>query len=268
MEPRLSTKNTEGAPTDLGSILHNRFGIVTGAASGIGRAAAIYLAGMGAEAVLVDLNENGLEKTKALIEQAHSPAPLVFRADAAVKDDVHRVVKEALDRFGAIDFLVNCAGIMRRTAFLNIEPAEWDHLLSINLLGPFLFCREVAPHMVERGQGVIVNVASLAGRSSSLLGGAHYTTSKHGLIGLSRHMARELTPLGVRVNAFCPGATLTPLATEATSAEETEAVAAKIPRGRWASPEEQAAVIGFLVSDASINITGACIDSNGGALML
>jgi 3-oxoacyl-[acyl-carrier protein] reductase len=115
---------------------------------------------------------------------------------------------------------------------------------------------------------VIVNVASLAGRSSSILGGAHYTVSKHGMIGLSRHMARELGPQGVRVNAFCPGATLTPMTANTAPPEEIQAVAAIMPRRQWATPEEQAAVIGFLLTDAAVNITGACIDSNGGSLML
>jgi NAD(P)-dependent dehydrogenase (short-subunit alcohol dehydrogenase family) len=122
--------------------------------------------------------------------------------------------------------------------------------------------------MVRQGKGVIVNVASLAGRSSSILGGAHYTSAKHALIGLSRHMARELSPKGLRVNAFCPGATMTAMVMNSTSPEEIEAVAATIPRRRFATAEEQAAVIGFLVSDAAVNITGACIDSNGGSLMI
>jgi NAD(P)-dependent dehydrogenase (short-subunit alcohol dehydrogenase family) len=171
-------------------------------------------------------------------------------------------------KFESIDFLVNSAGILRRTAFLEIPPAEWDLMLNVNLRGPFLYCKAAARCMVDQGSGVIVNVASLAGRSSSILGGAHYTSAKHALIGLTRHMARELSPKGLRINAFCPGATLTPMITNSTPAEEIEAVAAVIPRRRWATPEEQAAVIGFLVSDAAINISGACIDSNGGALMV
>ena len=122
--------------------------------------------------------------------------------------------------------------------------------------------------MLRRQKGVIVNVASLAGRSSSILGGAHYTAAKHAVVGLSRHLARELGPKGVRVNAFCPGGTLTPMIARSTSTEEIQALAETMPRRKWATPEEQAAVVGFLVSDAAINITGACIDSNGGALMI
>lgn len=248
--------------------ISSRFGIVTGAASGIGRAAAIHLARMGAGVALVDLDNAGLVETLSVIERETSSPSLLIVADVADASEVNRVVDETMAEFGSIDFLINCAGILRRTAFLDISDKEWDLMLNVNLRGPFLCSRAVMPHMVNHGKGVIVNVASLAGRTSSILGGAHYTAAKHALIGLSRHMARELASKGLRVNAFCPGATLTPLVTHSTSAEEIEVVASAIPRGRWATPEEQAAVIGFLVSDASVNITGACIDSNGGSLMV
>jgi len=249
-------------------IIKGRFGIVTGAASGIGRAAAVHLAQMGAGVALVDLDSAGLVETVSAIEERTFSPSLVFGTDVTDESEVNRVVKETAAEFGAIDFLVNSAGILRRTPFLEIQPAEWDLMLNVNLRGPFLYCKAVARCMVDQGRGVIINVASLAGRSSSILGGAHYTSAKHAMIGLSRHMARELSPKGLRINAFCPGATLTPMITNSTSAEEIEAVASTIPRRKWATPEEQAAVIGFLISDAAINITGACIDSNGGSLMV
>jgi 3-oxoacyl-[acyl-carrier protein] reductase len=248
--------------------LKGRFGIITGAASGIGRAAAVHLARMGAAVALVDLNRAGLEETAERIGRRSEAPTRVFTADAAEDGEVRRVVSETADAFGSLDFLINSAGILRRSGFLEMPLEEWDLMIRVNLRGPFLYCRHTVPHMVRRGKGVVVNVASLAGRSSSILGGAHYTSAKHALIGLSRHMARELGPRGVRVNAFCPGATLTPMTVDSTSPEEIEAVAATIPRRRWATPGEQAAVIGFLVSDAAANITGACIDSNGGSLMI
>jgi 3-oxoacyl-[acyl-carrier protein] reductase len=249
-------------------MIKGRFGIVTGAASGIGRAAAVHLARMGAGVALVDMDSAGLEETVSAIEQGTFSPSLVFGTDVTDESEVNRVVNETAAEFGAIDFLVNSAGILRRTPFLEIQPAEWDLMLNVNLRGPFLYCKAVARCMIDQGRGVIINVASLAGRSSSILGGAHYTSAKHAMIGLSRHMARELSPKGLRVNAFCPGATLTPMITNSTPAVEIEAVASTIPRRRWATPEEQAAVIGFLISDAAINITGACIDSNGGSLMV
>ncbi len=245
-----------------------RSGIVTGAASGIGRATALLLATMGARVCLVDLDRPALAEVRAAVDGIGPTPPLTVVADAADAPQIRRAVDETATQFGGIDFLVNCAGILRRTAFADMSLEEWDLMLNVNLRGPFVFCRAVVPHMRRQGGGAIVNVASLAGRSSSILGGAHYTAAKHGVIGLSRHLARELGPDGIRVNAFCPGATLTPMVTNSTSAEEIDRVAAVIPRRRWATPEEQAGVIAFLISDASANITGACIDSNGGSLMV
>ncbi len=248
--------------------IDGRIGIVTGAASGIGRAAALHLARMGAGVALVDLNQAGLEEVREGIEKETASPVLVFAADAADDVQVKHVVDETIAKFGSIDFLINSAGILRRSPFLEMPVEEWDLMMNVNLRGPFLYCKHVALHMVRRGNGVIVNVASLAGRSPSIMGGAHYTAAKHALVGLSRHMARELGPKGLRVNAFCPGATLTPMTANLSSAEEMAAVAAAIPRRKWATPEEQAAVVGFLVSDAAVNINGACIDSNGGSLMV
>jgi 3-oxoacyl-[acyl-carrier protein] reductase len=255
-------------PLPLSYSLKDRVGIVTGAASGIGRATALQLASMGAGLCLVDLDRRGLETTCQTIDQQSGTPTLMVDTDAADKANIDLVVARTLAQFGSIDFLVNCAGILRRTAFTEMTLEEWDLVMHVNLRGPFLFCKSVATEMIRRGGGVIVNVASLAGRSSSILGGAHYTVSKHGMIGLSRHMARELGPQGVRVNAFCPGATLTPMTANTAPPEEIQAVAAIMPRRQWATPEEQAAVIGFLLTDAAVNITGACIDSNGGSLML
>lgn len=248
--------------------LSGKYGIVTGAASGIGRAAALHLSAMGARLALVDIGAEGLEAAARDIRSAGGFGTLPIQADAADEHQVEQSVDQCLSEFGAIDFLVNGHGILRRTPFLEIQNSEWDLMIGVNLRGCFLFCKAVLPQMKARGRGAIVNVASLAGRTSSILGGAHYTAAKHGLIGLSRHLAREFAPHGIRVNAFCPGATMTPMIVNSTPPDEIKRIAAAIPRSCWASPEEQAHVIGFLVSDAAANIVGACIDSNGGSLMM
>jgi NAD(P)-dependent dehydrogenase (short-subunit alcohol dehydrogenase family) len=248
--------------------LRGKSGIVTGAASGIGKAAALHLSAMGASLALVDINRDGLEATVREIRDGGGPPARPIQADVAEEAQVQKAAADCLAEFKAVDFLVNAHGILRRTAFLEIQTPEWDLMLGVNLRSCYFFCKAVLPVMKERGQGVIVNVASLAGRSSSILGGAHYTVAKHGLIGLSRHLAREFGPLGIRANTLCPGATLTPMTLAVTPREEIDRVAAAIPRRRWSSPEEQARVIGFLVSDDAANITGACIDCNGGALMI
>ena len=248
--------------------LNGKSGIVTGASSGIGEATAIHLAGMGANLALADLDQEGLEAVAQKIISIGRAEPLIKNTDISIENQVSELVQASIERLGAIDFLVNSAGIIRRTPFLKIDTREWDQVISINLRGQYFLCRDVIPHMQTRGQGVIVNVASLAGRTCSVLGGAHYTTAKHALVGFTRHLAREFAPCGIRVNSFCPGATLTPMTKNSTTQEEIDHIAAVTPRGQWADPMEQAHVIGFLVSEASVNIVGACIDSNGGALMI
>ena len=248
--------------------LHGKSGIVTGASSGIGKATAIHLAEMGANLALADLDQEGLEAVAEKIISIGRAEPLIRNTDISIENEVSALVQAIIDRFGAIDFLVNSAGILRRTPFLKIETREWDQVISINLRGQYFLCRDVIPHMKTRGQGVIVNVASLAGRTCSVLGGAHYTTAKHALVGFTRHLAREFAKDGIRINAFCPGATRTPMFEMDTSSEETERIINSIPRGAIADASEHAWVIGFLISEASKNIIGACIDSNGGALMI
>jgi len=247
--------------------LHEKSGIVTGAASGIGRATGLLMARMGARLCLVDRDEKGLHQLLSEINTFGGGGAFLV-CDIAETSQVDQMVAASLKTLGSLDFLVNSAGILRRTAFSEIDTAEWDLMMAVNLRGVFLCCRASVTHMQKRGRGVIVNVASLAGRSCSILGGAHYTTAKHGLVGLSRHLARELGPRGIRVNAFCPGATLTPMTLKTTTESERERVAGSVPLRRWGLPEEQAQVIAFLVSDAAGFINGACIDSNGGSLMV
>jgi 3-oxoacyl-[acyl-carrier protein] reductase len=244
-----------------------KYGIVTGAASGIGRATAFHLARLGAGVALVDVAHETLGSLAQEIGVG-GVAPLIIPTDVASEPAVEQMAQTTIEAFGRIDFLVTSAGIVRRTAFPELPTAEWDLVMGVNLRGPYLCCRSVVPTMIRQGKGVIVNVASLAGRSTSVLGGAHYTASKHGVIGLSRHIARELGPHGIRVNAFCPGGTLTPMVEQNSTPEEREANAARWPLRRWSAPAEQARVIAFLLSDDSGFMTGACIDSNGGALMV
>lgn len=245
-----------------------KFGIVTGAASGIGRATALRLAQLGAGLTLVDIDKALLKSLAGEVEALGGPRPLVEKADVSAEAEVRAGVENTLSAFGRVDFLVTSAGILRRTRFADMPIAEWDLMMAVNLRGTFLCCHAVVPIMLKQGGGVIVNVASLAGRTASVLGGAHYTAAKHAVVGLTRHIARELGPSNIRVNAFCPGATLTPLVQRATPQEELDRIAATMPIRRWSRPEEQARVIAFLLSDDSGFMTGACVDSNGGAVMV
>ena len=246
----------------------NRGALITGAASGMGEAVALLLAQAGAHLVLADMDKEGLAKVAGRIELDHPGKVMAVTADVSQRAQVEKLGQKARSFLPSLAYLVASAGILRRNSFSDIPPEEWDQVLAVNLTGCFLCCREVVPVMVQQKTGSIVLVASLAGRSTSVWGGAHYTSSKHGVIGLARHLARELGPQQVRVNAFCPGGTLTPLVLNDTTEEARRAQAAKRPLGRWASAAEQARVIAFLLSDHASFMTGVALDSNGGALMV
>lgn len=243
-------------------------GIITGPASGIGKSLAILLAKSGAGLTLVDRDRPGLETIARVCKEASSTVPLAIDADVSKEEDVQRMVDESLAQFGRIDFLVTSAGLLYRTGLTDISMAEWDELMDTNVRGLFMCNQFVVREMLKQGGGTIVNVASVAGRSISLIGGAHYCASKHAVIGITRHMARELCTRGIRANAFCPGATHTPMIHDNIGAEEIEDLEKRIALGRLADSEEQAGVIAFLLSDSASYLNGACLDSNGGSVML
>ena len=243
-----------------------RCGIVTGAASGIGAATATILARRGAHVVLADINESMLEQAAEEIAQ-HGGKVSAVATDVSREAQVRALVSKTLDISGDIDFLVNSAAILARTAFVDLKPEEWDFHMNVNLRGAYMTCSAVVPHMIRQGRGAIVNVSSGAGRSASITGGAHYTVSKAGLIGLGRHLAQELGAKGLRVNIVCPGVTLTPMALDHIDVDRQARIASRIPLGRLAKPEEPAVAIAFLLSDEASFITGACLDVNGGRQM-
>ena len=242
--------------------------IVTGAANGIGKEVCLLLAKSGANVVLVDRDENNLTSTLDACTELSADIHLSIIADVSKKEDVGRLVSETVDRFGKIDFLVAGAGILYRTTFSEIEIDEWDEVMNTNVRGLFMTNQKVVEHMLKQGEGRIVNIASVAGRSMSMIGGAHYATSKHAVVGISRHMARELCNKGIRVNAFCPGATHTAMIHDNLDASEVEGLNDKIALNRLANADEQARVIAFMLSDAAAYMNGACLDSNGGSVML
>jgi len=246
----------------------SRHAVITGAASGIGRSTAILLAKAGAIVTLVDRNKVSLKDVAQEIGIICGESLLVVVADISNPEQVSLLGQKIKERQGSCDYLVNCAGVLRRNAFLDISNHEWNEVIAINLNGSYLCCREIIPLMLGGDQSAVVLVASMAGRSTSVWGGAHYTASKHGVIGLARHLAREFGPENIRVNAFCPGGTLTPMVESCTKEESRNKMAKDRPLGRWATAEEQAKVIMFLLSKQSGFMTGTALDSNGGALMV
>lgn len=241
--------------------------VVTGAGRGIGRAISRKLAGAGAAVIAADIGLAEARQTASILScgKARSLAAAVDVSDEA---SVAAMAKAAVDAFGRIDILVNNAGIMFRTRISRIPIGEWEKTLRVNLTGPFLCIKAVLPWMKKNRYGRIVNVSSSAGRSVSTLGGAHYTASKAGLLGLTRAAAKEVAAFGITVNAVCPGLIDTKMARATTTSDELRGFIRSFPVKRLGRPEEIGDLVVFLCSEKAAYITGASIDINGGDLMI
>jgi len=241
-----------------------RVAIVTGAARGLGRAAAERLHERGA---CVAVNVRDEKRAKEVVEPLGERA-MAVPGDVAGDGVPEEIVRRTLERFGRIDILVNNAAMARSTRFGNLSAEEWRQTLEVNLTAPFLLTKAVLPTMKEQQYGRIINISSTAGRMVSTLGGAHYTASKAGLLGLTRAAAKELGTFGITVNAICPGMIDTELTREHADDDVLERLAAGYPVPRLGTSLEVADLICFAASEAAGYITGASFDINGGDLMM
>ena len=243
----------------------DRVAVVTGAASGIGRACALELARGGASVAVVDVaGEESLEDARRALEEAGA-RPAVFRADVSDFAAAERVVGETLARFGRLDILVNAAGVTADAPLWKMTEEQWERVLAVNLKGTFNYLRAAAPVFRERRAGKVVNVASveaLRGR----FGLANYAASKAGVVSLTRSAAVELGRSNVNVNAVAPGFVRTPM-TDRLPAEIKEHAARAAALGRTGEPEEVAHLIAFLCSERARFITGEVIRIDGGLLI-
>jgi len=241
-----------------------RVAIITGAARGLGRAAAERLHERGA-AVAVNVRDRVRAESvaKSVGERA-----LAVPGDVAAPGVPEEIVRQTLERFGRVDILVNNAAFARSTRFPELSVEEWREALEVNLTAPFLLTKAVLPAMKAQAYGRIVNVSSSAGRMVSTLGGAHYTASKAGLLGLTRAAAKELGKFGITVNAVCPGMIDTELTRENAKSELLARLAASYPVPRLGTALEVADLICFAASEQAGYITGASFDINGGDLMM
>jgi len=243
--------------------LKDRVAIITGGARGIGYAAAERALRSGAQVVLWDIDGARVESAvRDLSTLGTVSADLVELSDAGA---VQSATEATLGRHGHIDILVNNAGITGGNGpTWELDPAVWRRVLEVNLTGAFLACRAVVPHMIARGYGRIVNVASIAGKEGNP-NAAHYSASKAGLIGLTKSLAKEFAPRGVRVNAVAPGFIRTHM-TDALGEDVQAQMKQIIPLGRFGEPVDVANVVMFLVSDTSAYVTGQVINCDGGMI--
>jgi NAD(P)-dependent dehydrogenase (short-subunit alcohol dehydrogenase family) len=243
--------------------------LITGAAAGIGQAIAVAVAENGATVVAVDLNGEGGE-TMQEFSRLGQPYTF-FTADVSKPEEVNRVVAAAQKKFGRIDVLVNNAGTNSpaelRKSIDEYDPAEWHRVVAVDLDGLFYFCRAVSPGMVARKAGVIINIASVLGLIPIRLQSA-FVAAKAGVINLSRSMALELGPLGIRVNAIAPGSILTrrtrDLFYNPAKQHISDSLISHIPLGRPGNPEEIASAALFLASSDSSYVTGSVLTVDGG----
>lgn len=249
--------------------LTGKVALVTGASSGIGRATAELLAECGAAvAINYHQNEKGAEDARAGIEKKGGRA-VAIQADVTRASDVRALVDRAAKELGPIDIMVNNAGsLVERLKLLELTEERWDYVMDLNLKSAFLCAQAVAPSMMKRNEGAIINVSSIAGRNGGALGSIHYSTAKGGLITFTKGLAKEMAPFGVRVNAVSPGVVDTPFHETFSTPEVIKGYVAAIPLGRVGAPAEVARVIAFLASGAASFIVGETIEINGGMLML
>jgi NAD(P)-dependent dehydrogenase (short-subunit alcohol dehydrogenase family) len=241
-----------------------RVAIVTGAARGLGRAAAERLHERGA-LVAVNVRDRGRAESLA---QSLGERAIAVPGDIAAPGIPEEIVRLTIERFGRVDILVNNAAFARSTRFPDLSADEFRTALEVNLTAPFLLTKAVLPAMKAQHYGRIINISSSAGRQVSTLGGAHYTASKAGLLGLTRAAAKELGKFGITVNAVCPGMIDTELTRENASDELLTRLAASYPVPRLGTALEVADLICFAASEEAGYITGASFDINGGDLMM
>lgn len=244
---------------------NDRIAVVTGAASGIGRATAEALAEDGATVIVADINREQGEAAATAIRGKGQRAEFIF-VDLTDSASITAFAAAVHEKFGAVDILVNGAGWGKTMPFWDTTPELWEKLIGLNFVGPMQLTKALLPKMIERGSGRIVNVASDAGRVGSL-GETVYSGAKGGLIAFTKALARETARYNINVNCVCPGPTETPLLF-AVPESHLEAFRKAIPFRRFGKPAEIAAAIVFFAGDGASYITGQVLSVSGGLTMV
>ena len=246
----------------FGDILKGKTAIVTGGAIGIGEACIRHFAGRGADAVIVDIND---ERAENIVKDLSGQNVYYHAVDVTDEKQVSDMVKQVYQKFGKIDILVNCAGfttLVGPTLVEDTDKSEWDRMMNVNLTGTFLMMKHVVPYMKKARYGRIVSISTIVILGAGYKGGSPYAASKAGMVGLTKMVAREAAPFGITVNAIAPGPTKTP--TRQILIDNEEEIAKTVPLGILAEAEDIANAIVFLSSDAARFITAHVLFVDGG----
>lgn len=248
--------------------LRDKVALVTGARRGMGKAHALALAKQGAKVVVTDVDMAECQLVMDEIKSTGGEA-LCFAMDVSNSAQVNQVFDEAVKQFGRLDILVNNAGIYFSKPALELTEEDWDKMIDINLKGQFLCAQRAAKEMAKNKWGRIINISSIASGQVGvgIAGGAHYTASKGGIIGMSETLAIEWAPLGINVNVVAPGAIDTPMVQAAQMPKEAlDALLSRVPLKRIGKSEEVSALVVFLASEEASYVTGATFHVDGGWL--
>lgn len=247
-------------------LLEGKSAIITGAASprGLGKATALLFAEHGARVAVLDLDEKSSIAAAADLGEGH----IGLSCDVTSRAACDGAFAKVLDTFGQVDVLVNNAGITQPLRIMDIQAENYDAVLDVNLRGTMNMSQAVIPHMRTRKSGNLVNISSVsAQRGGGIFGGPHYSAAKAGILGLTKAMARELAPDGIRVNAICPGFIATDITAGKLTPEMKASILAGIPMGRAGKASDVAGCALFLASELSAYVTGSEVDVNGGSLI-
>ncbi len=251
--------------------LKGKVAVVTGGGAGIGRGIILAFAREGADVAILDINGEAARKT-AKDAESLGVRVLPLETDVALRESAEKSIKKVLEVFGKIDILVNNAGISpkrqgMKVPVVEMDPAEWERVIAVNLGGVFLCSRAVLPGMIERKYGKIINMSSVAAKTGGFAGGAHYASSKAAILALTKAMALEVARYGINVNAVMPSRIKSEMGFSISESKLKERLA-QIPLGRLGTPEDVAEAILFLACDQTSSwITGATLNVSGGALM-
>ncbi|MFP6679298.1 MAG: SDR family NAD(P)-dependent oxidoreductase [Dehalococcoidia bacterium] len=259
--------NRQQLPAPIPGELSGKVAIVTGGGRGMGRSTVERLAAAGATVIVSDISEEASQIVAADILRGGGKA-VGIPADISKTRDVDGLIDATVSEFGGLHILVNAAGILRRTSVFDMDETEWDFVIDVNLKGTFLPSKASLPAMRASGWGRIVNFSSTAGKTTSTLGSAAYTASKHAVLGLTRHMAMEEASYGITVNAVCPGLIDTEMVQTEVDQVQKSSYEDSFPISRLGEPFEVAELVAFLASDRAAYITGQAMDISGGDLMI